>query len=213
VATCVPLFATTTGHHPNIAAITGAYMSDRRKGLDVSKTSGEQKGKILEYAVQVRSFEIERFWQRSLFFWGFIGAAFVAYSELFGKSDLSFYIACFGVVCSVAWTLQNRGGKYWQEAWESKVESVESDVLGASLFANMEPIQRKGWWGARTYSVSKLTIALSDFTVLVWVALAAKVLPFHRLIIAPCDAMIAVLVTVFFVMVLFTCRTSERDKR
>ena len=47
----------------------------------------EQKKKILEYAADVRKFEISLFWQRSLFFWGFIGAAFVAYGVLIKLSD------------------------------------------------------------------------------------------------------------------------------
>jgi hypothetical protein len=138
-------------------------MSTSRKRLDVSGTSIAQKETILKYAAEVRNFEIEKFWQRSIFFWGFIGAAFVAYAQLFSKDDLSFYVACFGLVCSVAWTLQNRGSKSWQEAWETKVESVERDVLGVDLFANREPLQPKGFWGAQTFSVSRLTIALSDF--------------------------------------------------
>src|ERR1039457_4874632 len=67
--------------------------------------------------------------------------AFVAYAQLFGRGDLPFFVACFGLVCSVAWALQNRGSKYWQEAWEAKVESVEKTVLGVELFANREPRQ------------------------------------------------------------------------
>src|ERR1035441_7663249 len=102
-------------------------MSIQRQSLDVSKTSIEQKTKILEYAADVRKFEVERFWQRSIFFWGFIAAAFVAYAQSAGKGDLAFLIACFGLVCSIAWTLQNRGSKYWYEAWEKKVESVRSE--------------------------------------------------------------------------------------
>jgi hypothetical protein len=177
----------------------------------VSKTSVEQKREILKYAAEVRKFEIERFWQRSLFFWGFIAAAFVAYAQLFGRGNLSFFVACFGVVCSFAWTLQNRGSKYWQEAWETKVESVEVDVLGVDLFANREPVQRKGIWGAQTFSVSKLAIALSDFTVLVWVALAIKSFPAIQVSLLVNDAAVAAVVTVIYVALLFTCRQSDRD--
>ncbi len=43
-------------------------MSVVRVPLDVSQTSIEQKKKILEYAADVRKFEVERFWQRSIFF-------------------------------------------------------------------------------------------------------------------------------------------------
>jgi len=180
-------------------------MPNSRNTLDVSNTSDEQKGKILEIAADVRKFEIEKFWQRSIFFWGFIGAAFVAYAQLFGRGDLPFFVACFGLVCSVAWTLQNRGSKYWQEAWEAKVESVERSVLGVGLFANREPRQPKGFWGAWTFSVSKLTIALSDFTVLVWIVLATKAFPFPELAAFKYCAAIAAGVTAIYVVLLLTC--------
>lgn len=34
------------------------------------------------------------------------------------------------MVCSAAWTLLNRGSKYWQENWETKVELNEKKVTG-----------------------------------------------------------------------------------
>jgi len=150
--------------------------------LDIAGTNEEQREKILRYAADVRKFEIERFWQRSLFFWGFIGAAFVSYAQLFKKEDtqLALVVACFGFVCSVAWTLQNRGSKYWQEAWEQKVRVVEGQVLGTQLFWNLEPLVPKGFWGASRFSVSKLAIGLSDFTCLVWAVLLVEAIPgFH----------------------------------
>lgn len=174
--------------------------------LDVSKANQDQKVEILKLAAEVRKFEIERFWSRSIFFWGFIAAAFVAYAQLYGKQngdDLRFVVACFGVVCSVAWTLLNRGGKYWQEAWEGKVKSVEADVLGAPLFSNLEPLRRTGMWGAARYSVSRLTIALSDFTVLVWLTLAVKAAPTQILTIPTGCLLIVPSVTGIYVLALF----------
>ena len=56
--------------------------------------------KAYETAVETRQFEIELFWKRSLFFWGFIASSFVAYATLMPKSlSLSIVIACFGVIC------------------------------------------------------------------------------------------------------------------
>jgi hypothetical protein len=183
-------------------------MSIQRQSLDVSKTSIEQKTKILEYAADVRKFEVERFWQRSIFFWGFIAAAFVAYAQSAGKGDLAFLIACFGLVCSIAWTLQNRGSKYWYEAWEKKVESVENDVLGVCLFKNREPILNKGPWGARAFSVTKLAIALSDFTVLTWIALAVRAFPLDKMPTVPDFSLIVAVATIAYIALLFTCRQS-----
>ncbi|WP_438941069.1 RipA family octameric membrane protein [Desulfogranum marinum] len=52
-----------------------------------------------------------------MFFWGFIASAFVGYaSVVLHKPALAVVIACFGFVCSVAWSLVNRGSKYWQSS-------------------------------------------------------------------------------------------------
>lgn len=127
--------------------------------------------KALHYAAETRRFEIERFWQRSLFFWGFIAAAFVGFTALSDpKYDphLRQVMCAFGLVSSLAWTLQNRGSKYWQEAWETKVERLEEDVLGMRLWGRRELRQKKGFWGGWQYSVSRLTTLLSDVTVVAW---------------------------------------------
>jgi hypothetical protein len=129
--------------------------------------------RALHYAAETRRFEIERFWQRSLFFWGFIAAAFVGFTALSDpKYDphLRQVMCAFGLVSSLAWTLQNRGSKYWQEAWEAKVESLEEDVLGMRLWGRRESRQKKGFWGGWQYSVSRLTTLLSDITVVTWLA-------------------------------------------
>jgi hypothetical protein len=183
-------------------------MSKSRHNLDVSNATPDQKKLILEYATEVRKFEIERFWQRSLFFWGFISVALIAYTQSLGKDETPFFIACFGLICAVAWTLQNRGSKYWQEAWEAKVRSVEYEVLGAHLFENREPIKRKGFWGARTFSVSRLTIALSDFTVLIWIALGLRAFPPAHLR-ASSTVVIASSLTLIYIAFLFTCRQAD----
>jgi hypothetical protein len=127
--------------------------------------------KRFDAVLATRQFEIDLFWKRSLFFWGFIAAAFVAVATLEGKSGiLSSIVAGFGMVCSLAWTLVNRGSKYWQEQWESKIEAVEDRVTGP-LFKQRVPQQEKGWWlSGRQYSVSKLAIAVSDYMFLVWIA-------------------------------------------
>jgi hypothetical protein len=137
-----------------------------------SKNSQEEKQAIKRFLIakEGRRYEIDKFWQRSSFFWVFIAAAFIAY----GKSDPnnSFPFACFGLVSSFAWTLQNRGSKYWQEAWEQKIDHTETEVLGKQVFHRIEERQKKGFWGGWRFSVSRLTVAISDFSVLVWLWLA-----------------------------------------
>lgn len=130
--------------------------------------------KRFDVSLQTRNLEIDLFWKRSLFFWGFISAAFITYAASH-QSELRIVVACFGMVCSCAWTLVNRGSKYWQENWETKVEHNEMPVVGA-LFSREERRQsHKGWWlSGRKYSVSKLAIALSDYILALWVSIVTS---------------------------------------
>jgi|SRR5580704_922268 hypothetical protein len=189
-----------------------------RKPLDISDACGDQKKLILEYAADVRKFEIGLFWQRSLFFWGFIGAAFVAYAELHeaDERELRIAVACFGLVCTVAWVLQNYGSKYWQEAWEQKAEAVEKEVLRANLFSNIEPRKPKSWregvFGARRFSVSGLTTALSWFTVFVWIALilGAARQPLKELSFWSITATLPALSVIWIVLMVWTSWRKDR---
>lgn len=42
-------------------------------------SNDEAKEKLFDFSLQTRNFEIGLFWKRSLFFWGFISAGFIAY--------------------------------------------------------------------------------------------------------------------------------------
>ena len=122
-------------------------------------------------AVEARKLELQLFWKRSLFFWGFIAVTFAAYGKLHeDSSNLSVIAACFGLVCSVAWSLSNRGSKFWYESWEKNVTDIEKRVTGKIMFAGPRPVDsgtKAGWRGGTRFSVSKLAIALSDYTVVI----------------------------------------------
>ena len=130
----------------------------------------DKKKMRLKISNDTRKFEIELFWKRSLFFWGFIASAFIAFVASYKSNPtLSFVIANFGLACSIAWTLANRGSKFWQENWEQCVTNNEDDVIGP-LFKEVQPrLEKDGFWlSARRFSVSKLTIALSDYVTILW---------------------------------------------
>lgn len=44
----------------------------------------------------------------------------------------------------------------------------DQHLLGGSLFSQLEPCQSRRWPSAARYSVSKLTIALSDYSAAAW---------------------------------------------
>jgi hypothetical protein len=113
-------------------------------------------------------------------------------------------------VCSVAWTFVNRGSKYWQIHWEEKLKTVEVAVFGDEFYSReiQNPDQRV--WGALRYSVTKLAIALSDFTILVWLVLIFKASPFAKNAGWTCLEIAMVSVAILYVigMLVGTGRTS-----
>jgi surface polysaccharide O-acyltransferase-like enzyme len=78
-----------------------------------------KKEKALEYALDIRKFEIELYWKRATYFWTFIAAALAGYaviqriSDEHSKGELSLLLVCLGVIFSLAWYLVNRGSKFW----------------------------------------------------------------------------------------------------
>jgi hypothetical protein len=146
---------------------------------------GNEKAKAThETCLKALQFELEQFWKRSLFFWGFIGAAFVAFAASSSHPSLQAAIASFGFVCSVVWTLANRGSKFWYENWETKLIVAEKEVTGTLYGSpgNEKTITEKWysveglgkrWWKGRRYSPSKLAITLSDYTVVFWLCVLA----------------------------------------
>lgn len=143
----------------------------------------EDSIRILEYANDVRKFEIGLFWQRSLFFWGFTTTAIVAYGAAYQTQsrNLEFAVACIGFVCGFIWTLVNRSSAYWQRVWERKVEAIQYRAISYDLFSyrsnNAQQVAQTWGWGPKHYSLTKLAIAFSDFTILVWVGLIVKSSP------------------------------------
>ena len=131
----------------------------------------EDKKARYDFACRAREVELDLFWKRSLFFWGFIGAAFVAFGALRSSPALGVVVSSFGFVCSFIWCMVNRGSKFWYENWEQKVQKSELPFTG-QWFASPEPIKPNGaWLRARRFSVSKLAIALSDYVAALWLML------------------------------------------
>lgn len=129
---------------------------------------------FFKLAIQARDLELKLFWQRSLFFGSFIAAIFIGYYTLLSSScnDDSFFLRSIlvvvGVLFSLAWSLANRGSKYWYESWEQKVNKCEKE-LKKNLFREWIKPQEKCWvYQARLYSVSKIAIFLSDLVVMAW---------------------------------------------
>lgn len=100
--------------------------------------------------------------ETSFIFWGFIASAFIGFANTSAKHPIfAIVICCFGFICSLSWTLVNRGSKYWYENWENKVKKLGGDEI-KKLFEEKEPNTKVGLWTAQRFSVSRISIALSE---------------------------------------------------
>ncbi len=134
--------------------------------------------KILERAYDIRKFEIELYWKRASYFWGFLVATFTAYfivsdSSKFGdRTDYEFLVMCLGFTFSLSWYLVNRGSKYWQSNWEKIIDTIE-DKLQIPLYrTNLH--NTKGPWklfDRYHFSVSRINIIVSLYIVFIWLGL------------------------------------------
>lgn len=179
----------------------------------------EEKLKLLwEAARKERTDEINRFWSRSLFFWGFIAATLVVLGGI--SAEESLYAAKVGLLglgsfLSLCMYLANRGSKKWQETWEQRVEAIEKQLIpetpmyGASHQTNGFDEITHRWLSAGDFSVSKIStgISLVLFTGFLGCFLNLLVAPLWNLIefpscffsIASCVGLIILLVlTLFF---------------
>lgn len=131
----------------------------------MKKLRRKKRTKNFQIAYETRNLEINLFWKRYGAFWIIVAAAFVGFAALKNSESIySLLLASFGFISSFAWTLMNRGSKYWQETWEDRAGRNDS----TGFFQSWEPLQKKNFWSAKRFSVSKLAIILSDFVVFCW---------------------------------------------
>lgn len=149
-----------------------------------AESSSNKKTKLesaLDRAYEIRKFEIELYWKRAGYFWGFLVATFTAYFIVKGKDfdkkyELEFLVLCIGLIFSQSWYLVNRGSKYWQENWERIIDAIESkEVLDSPLYSiSLVPDKKIGdFMYGFPYSVSRINQIVSLFISLLWLALLA----------------------------------------
>jgi len=115
-----------------------------------------------------RDFEINKFWTRAAYFWGFLALIFGAYFTNITKASAvneytPFYIICIGLIFSFAWTFVIKGSKRWQENWELHIDKLE-DYVSGPLYKTINTKEK------RFYSVSKINEILSYLIIVVWTA-------------------------------------------
>jgi len=131
----------------------------------------------LKTALDIRKFEIELYWKRALYFWGFIGAIFGGFFWAVKEfplkepaGNIAFMLACMGAVASWCWYLVLRGSKYWQENWERHVDFLEDELQG-KLYKTVlsgKGIDEFNPLHAYPYSVSKINALIAFFVFVFW---------------------------------------------
>jgi len=192
---------------------------------NIEKSKSEES---YEVSLKLRNFEIDLFWKRALFFWGFIASAFWGLIEVKTKHpEFAPLVAGFGVICSLCWLLTNRGSKRWHENWEQNWEKYgkEGNFIDESIYKPVE-IKNKGLLGACKYSPSKLSILLSYFVLVLW--LIVFVNEVFVVFIQPAEynsycfclldvrilmAIISIIITIIGILFALLCaKSSEEDK-
>jgi len=88
----------------------------------------------LARAHELRKFEIENYWKRSSYFWGFQLVAFgaLALSAKDGnfRPQVVLIVAVLGALAALTAILSAKGSKFWQENWEAHVDFLEVAVEG-----------------------------------------------------------------------------------
>lgn len=126
------------------------------------------KEKAYEQACDIRKFEIELYWKRTIYFWGFITVIYTAYYKVFSEfyyikntdiMSLSFHgsipliiISGLGLIFSLSWLLSNYASKHWQENWEHHIELLEPYITG-DLYKIYE--------AQNSFSVTKINLSCS----------------------------------------------------
>jgi len=157
-----------------------------RKGYLEQFGLKKQKGKYvvtdrqkLEHAYskawENRDYEIDKFWTRAAYFWGFIVLIFGGYvTVLTGERaqpaiemHLDLYLLLLGFLFSISWYLVIRGSKTWQTNWEMHIDFLEDFVSG--------PLYKTVFYsGKKFYSVSKLNEVMSIVVLIVWTMLLTQ---------------------------------------
>ena len=148
------------------------------KGLNVKSDNSLTLEKLLERAYDIRKFEIELYWKRASYFWGFLIATFTAYfiisdsTRFASKSKFELLVVCIGFIFSLSWYLVNRGSLFWQYNWERMIEGIEESLEVNYYKVNLIPKYKSyHLFSAHPYSLGRINIMVSFFVCIIWLTL------------------------------------------
>lgn len=141
----------------------------RTLGISEDQASKHRLFAALDRAYQLRSFEIEHYWKRATYFWGFQIAIFAALGLVWKEtiptswSPITIALSGVGILTALANTLSAHGSKFWQQNWEMHIDMLEDDIEGR--------LHKTVWLreGRTSFSVSRINQSLSYFFITFWV--------------------------------------------
>lgn len=152
------------------------------KTNEMEKNSPLENLKLFDKIIEMRKFEIENFWKRTLFFWGIIAIIYAGYFKADISDEFKIIIPLLGLLFNIIFSLSTRGSKYWQEHWEMMAFDYEKEH-DFQLFLKDQQYQiaennKSCFTRPYRFSVSKLTMLLGDLSVIIWLILWVKELYF-----------------------------------
>ena len=88
----------------------------------------------LDRAHELRKFEIENYWKRSSYFWGFqlvsFGALAISAKDGRFHPPVVLIVAVLGAIAALTALLSAKGSKFWQANWEAHVDFLEDALEG-----------------------------------------------------------------------------------
>jgi len=151
-----------------------------KKDIQNNTYNKPEISEIYKIITDTRKFEIDNFWKRTLFFWGTIAILIAGYFNSKNFEKYLVFISYMGFFYNLIFSLSVRGSKFWQEHWEITASSYEKN-LGFKVFiwksaTKIKEKNKNVFFLLRPYrfSVSKLTMILSDLTLVFWVLLIVK---------------------------------------
>jgi hypothetical protein len=142
---------------------------------DTASPSQSKREKALNRAYELRSFEIEHYWKRATYFWGFQIAIFAAFGLIWKDpisnqwGPIAVALSLLGILTALANYLSARGSKFWQRNWEMHIDMLEDEIEGR--------LYKTVWLpdGKVSFSVSRINLQLGVCMGFFWVLIAAFV--------------------------------------
>ena len=147
-----------------------------------------------------RDFELQHFWQRSVFLTAFLLACYAGYGGLIVSctsedhlpipilNAIAFYISFVGILLSSLWIMMVKGSKAWYERWESAISAFvcnyqnefegEAAKIAAFNYENLkgyEKAEMSNWlWDTKAgaFSPSKVNVAIGHLSLAIWLVLS-----------------------------------------